>query len=121
MHSHTKENKQKIHKKNFFKDLNTLQKESKQLIITQTQSHRNSQLEKVKTQIFLDAFLHEQEKPLLISEQNKTKRSERTKHKQREREKVYTKINKGNQSSDKTRVFKSEEIRKVSYTCGTVK
>lgn len=90
MHSHTKENKQKIHKKNFFKDLNTLQKESKQLIITQTQSHRNSQLEKVKTQIFLDAFLHEQEKPLLISEQNKTKRSERTKHKQREREKVYT-------------------------------
>lgn len=31
MHSHTKENKQKIHKKNF-KDLNTLQKESKQLI-----------------------------------------------------------------------------------------
>lgn len=78
LHSHTKENKQKIHKKNFFKDLNTLQKESKQPIFTQTQSHRNSQLEKEKTHIFLDAFLHEQEKPLLISEQtNKQKAKER--------------------------------------------
>lgn len=52
-----------------------MQKESKQLIITQTQSHRNSQLEKEKTHIFLDAFLHEQEKPLLISEQKAKERN----------------------------------------------